>query len=274
MDRELGGFRPTVARIDLGAVVHNVRALGALTPAGTAFMAVVKADAYGHGAVPVARAARDAGASWFGVALLEEALELREAGLSEPVLVLGAVPPSAAPAAVGADVRLALFDPDLARALDAAARGRGRPARVHLKIDTGMGRVGVRPEDLPAFLDLLGTLPAVEIEGGVHPFRHGRRARPYVRPGAVGAVPRLPGASRRPGRPPPDPSRGEHGRHPGAARVPPGPRAGRDRALRHLPFGGGGAVGRPPAGAPLDHPDRPPEGRARRDPPSPTAAPT
>ncbi|GAB4256591.1 alanine racemase [Deferrisoma sp.] len=165
MDTGRQTFRPTEARIDLGAVVHNVRALGALTPAGTAFMAVVKADAYGHGAVPVARAARDAGASWFGVALLEEALELRGAGLSEPVLVLGAVPASAAPAAVGAGVRLALFDPDLARALDAAARGRGRPARVHLKIDTGMGRVGVRPEDLPAFLDLLGTLPGVEVEG-------------------------------------------------------------------------------------------------------------
>ncbi len=158
-------FRPTEARIDLSAAAHNVRALGSLTPVATAFMAVVKADAYGHGAVAVARAAREAGASWFGVALVEEALELRQAGLSEPILVLGPTDPAAARAAVAADVRLALFDPDLAQALDTAARDLGQTARVHLKIDTGMGRVGVRPDRLAEFVEGVAGLQGIEVEG-------------------------------------------------------------------------------------------------------------
>ena len=87
--RERCAFRPTVAEIDLDAIRHNARAMH---PAGVELMAVVKADGYGHGAVPCARAAVEAGATWLGVALLEEAVELRAAGFEQPILVLSEVP--------------------------------------------------------------------------------------------------------------------------------------------------------------------------------------
>jgi alanine racemase len=132
--------------VDLDAITHNVQALRALLPPQTAFMAVVKADAYGHGAVPVARAALDAGAAWLGVATAEEALELRAAGLTAPVLILGPVPVPWLSAAAEAGCALTVAD---AAGLDAVA---GLPGctrlRVHIKVDTGMMRLGFAPEDL------------------------------------------------------------------------------------------------------------------------------
>ncbi|MDR7486700.1 MAG: alanine racemase [Armatimonadota bacterium] len=141
----------TWAEVDLGAIAHNVRALRALLPPQTAFMAVVKADAYGHGLVPVAEAALEAGATWLGVATPEEALDLRAAGLGARILVLGPVDPSWLPALAAA--RCALTAADRA-ALEAARRlsSDERP-RIHLKVDTGMRRLGTTLEDLEALLD-------------------------------------------------------------------------------------------------------------------------
>ncbi|MDQ0800427.1 alanine racemase [Arthrobacter sp. SLBN-112] len=132
------------AVIDLDAIRHNVRRLAdAASPAKV--MAVVKADAYGHGAVPVARAALQAGASWLGVAHISEALALRAAGIDAPLLAWLHTTDSNFGAAVAAGVDIGCSGWELERIV-AAARDQERPARVHLKVDTGLGRNGATPE--------------------------------------------------------------------------------------------------------------------------------
>lgn len=132
------------AVIDLDAIRHNVRRLAAAaSPAKV--MAVVKADAYGHGAVPVARAALQAGAAWLGVAHISEALALRAAGIDAPLLAWLHTTDSNFGAAVAAGVDIGCSGWELERIV-AAAREQERPARVHLKVDTGLGRNGATPE--------------------------------------------------------------------------------------------------------------------------------
>lgn len=153
----------TWLEIDLAAIRNNVQRMLAL--AGTRVMAVVKANAYGHGAVEVARAAAEAGATWLGVARADEGLALRAAGLGLPILVLGYTPPALAAEALGRDLTLTVVDYETGQACAAAARALGRPARVHLKVDTGMGRLGVLMEAAPALYRALGALPGLEVEG-------------------------------------------------------------------------------------------------------------
>ncbi len=143
--------RPTVAQVDLGAIRHNVTALHARAPQAR-FCAVVKADGYGHGSVPVARAALDAGASWLAVALVEEGEVLRAAGIDVPILVLSEPPPDEAGRLLDAGLTPTVYRVDFGHAVDAAAGARGVQARAHLKADTGMGRVGA-PE--PRWKELL-----------------------------------------------------------------------------------------------------------------------
>ena len=140
------------ALVDLAAVRHNVEVLRAAAP-GAALMAVVKADGYGHGAVPVARAALEAGATWLGVCTIEEALALRAAGLDVPVLSWLHVPDDDYAAAVAADVDLSVASRAHLAAAIAGARHAEKPARLHLKIDTGLTRNGVQPADWPDVLD-------------------------------------------------------------------------------------------------------------------------
>ncbi len=129
--------------IDLDAIRHNVRQLsGVISPAK--LMAVVKADAYGHGMIPVAKAALEAGAHWLGVAHISEALALRQAGIGAPVLAWLHTPASGFSAALEAGIDLGCSGWEL-EYIAAAARERQRPARVHLKIDTGLGRNGSTP---------------------------------------------------------------------------------------------------------------------------------
>lgn len=137
------------AVIDLGSVRTNIREVMKTLP-HVQSMAVVKADAYGHGAVPVARAARDAGADWLGVALPEEALALRDAGDTGPILAWLLVPgdPGIA-AAIDRDVDLGTGASWALDDMAAAARRSGRRARVHLKVDTGLGRGGSAPHEWP-----------------------------------------------------------------------------------------------------------------------------
>ena len=150
------------AVVDLDAVRHNVRHLDRLA-AGAATMAVVKADGYGHGAVAVARAALGAGATWLGVCTLEEAGELRDAGITAPVLSWLHVPDEDLAPAVGRHVDLGVASRrDLAAAV-VAARTTGRPARVHLKIDTGLSRNGCPPADWGDLLDAVADHPG-EVE--------------------------------------------------------------------------------------------------------------
>ena len=139
----------TQARIDLGAVRDNVAALAARAAGGAQVMAVVKADGYGHGLLPCARAAVQGGASWLGVAFLEEALALRSDGIDVPVLAWLMVPEEDLAPAVAAGVDLSVDDlAQLDRVL-AAARATGTTARVQLKVDTGLSRAGATIRDWP-----------------------------------------------------------------------------------------------------------------------------
>ena len=138
--------------IDLAALEHNYRWLRGLCDPQVKMLAVVKADAYGHGLVPVARRLAAAGVDYLGVGSLEEGLRLRGAGIKLPVLLLLGILPEEADWAVAGDLEVALFRLDVARALAAAAGNQGKQAKVHIKVDTGMGRLGVLPQEAMAFL--------------------------------------------------------------------------------------------------------------------------
>ncbi|MCX6033229.1 MAG: alanine racemase [Chloroflexi bacterium] len=156
--------RPTWLEIDLGAIAHNVRRLATL--AGDAqLMISLKADAYGHGAVQVAQTALLNGATWLGVACLSEGLTLRRAGIAAPILILGYTPAWQARDVLRHDLTATVFDLDVAQALARAAVALDRPARVHVKVDTGMGRLGVFPEQAADFVRALGSLPGLAVEG-------------------------------------------------------------------------------------------------------------
>ncbi len=128
-------------------------------------MAVVKANAYGHGAVECARRLEAEGADWFAVASLEEALELRGAGVSKPLLCLGGCFPGQEAEALKADVTPAVINADQAERINAAAAEIGVKASVHLKIDTGMGRVGVPSDQVEALADRLLLMPNLNVQG-------------------------------------------------------------------------------------------------------------
>jgi len=156
--------RPTWLEIDLGAIAHNVRRLVALAD-GAQLMISLKADAYGHGAVQVAQTALLNGASWLGVACFSEGVALRQAGIAAPILILGYTPAWQARDVLRHDLTATVFDLDVARALSRAALALDRPARVHVKIDTGMGRLGIFPDEALGFIQALAELPALVIEG-------------------------------------------------------------------------------------------------------------
>lgn len=157
--------RPAWVEVDLGAIAHNVRTLKALTPPATLFMAVVKADGYGHGAADVARAALAAGADRLGVATVEEAIELRDAGISSPLHILGQPPVEAAPLLVEHDIISTVATRDFAVALSRAAAFADARAVCHLKIDTGMNRIGFRAEEAGDTVAWLRDMPGLDFEG-------------------------------------------------------------------------------------------------------------
>jgi alanine racemase len=156
-------YRPTRAEISLDALSRNIAAFRRALAPGTKLMASVKANAYGHGAVEIARESVSAGADMLGVAFLDEAVQLRRGGIEAPILVLGYVPPEGFSVARELGISIALFRED---ALEAAAAQPGsRPLRVHVKVDTGMGRLGVLPEEAVRFVERAMRTPGVEVEG-------------------------------------------------------------------------------------------------------------
>jgi alanine racemase len=157
--------RPAWLTVALDAITANIAATRSFVGPRAGVMAVVKANAYGHGLVPAATAALAGGAEWLGVAIPEEALALRDAGIAARVLVMGASDPSTAAALVRAGIDAVVSTDELLAALSAEASRQGRPARVHVKVDTGMGRVGVSPEDAPRFLRQAAASPGVEWVG-------------------------------------------------------------------------------------------------------------
>ncbi|MGN6250559.1 MAG: alanine racemase [Marmoricola sp.] len=150
--------------VDLGAIAHNVRRLREHLGA-TRLMVVVNADGYGHGMAQVAAAAREAGADWLGVATLEEALALRDAGDRGRLLCWLAVPGEPYDAALAEDVDVSAYTVEQVAAVDAAAARVRRTARLHLKVDTGLSRGGAAPSDWPALVRAALAAPHVEVVG-------------------------------------------------------------------------------------------------------------
>lgn len=156
-------MRPTSCEIDLRVISHNVGVLRALV-GPTPFCAVVKANAYGHGALPVARAALDAGAAWLAVALVEEGIELRSAGIEAPILLLSEPPPDGMDAVVEHTLVPSLYTVAGTDAMGVAAAGRG-PVAVQLVADTGMRRVGAEPEDIPKLVEMISSSRDLQLDG-------------------------------------------------------------------------------------------------------------
>ena len=155
--------RPTRVEVDADAIAHNV-AFVADVVAPSTVCAVVKADGYGHGATVVARAALHGGASWLAVALVEEAARLREEGIDAPILMLSECRPEAMHRARNLDLRMTLYSADgIAAAAATTARG-SAPWPVHLKVDTGMHRVGASPDEIVARARAIVDAPGLELE--------------------------------------------------------------------------------------------------------------
>ena len=157
--------RPTWVEVDLEAVAYNVRQVKEIVGPDVQVQAVLKADAYGHGAITVARTALNNGASFCGVASVNEAVRMRQGGVDAPILVLGYTPAWLAKQALLHDVTLTLYDTDVARAYSRAAVELRRTARVHVKVDTGMGRLGLLPDQLVPFVQEIHKLPGLDLEG-------------------------------------------------------------------------------------------------------------
>ncbi len=160
--------RPVQAEIDLSAISSNVRAIKSVVGPRCKIMAVVKADGYGLGAPWVAGAALEGGASWLAVACVDEGVQLRRAGYSGRILVMGYVPPDEAAAAIANRLTLNLHRARTAYALEEAAHAAGLPrgdVQVHIKVDTGLGRYGCLPEEFLPLVEEISRLPHLHIEG-------------------------------------------------------------------------------------------------------------
>ena len=157
--------RPTWLEVDLLAIAENTHALARIVGPDVRILATLKADAYGHGALRVARTVLQHGAWGLAVATLGEALALRDAGIAAPILILGYTPPWQVRDAVRRDVRLTVFDSNTAREIGAAAHELQRNATIHVKVDTGMARLGTQPEGALPLLRQLSELDGVEVEG-------------------------------------------------------------------------------------------------------------
>lgn len=167
MDIREWEYSRVYAQIDLDAVKANLEHISLHTGAGTKIMAVVKCDGYGHGSIPIARAteAMDT-VGGFATATAEEALELRRAGIRKPILILGYTFPYAYEELIGQEVRITVFREDTLGQLEEAAKNAGRKALLHVKVDTGMGRIGIPPrEEKLAFLRRIADSEYLELEG-------------------------------------------------------------------------------------------------------------
>jgi alanine racemase len=155
----------TTAEVDLGALAYNYHQLRRLAPPSVKFLAVVKADAYGHGAIPVSKKLAELSADFLGVARVQEGIELRDGGITKPILVLSGVYQEEVKEVLAYNLTPLVYRWEIAEALSAAAGKRGKKIPLHIKVDTGMGRVGVLAEEAPAFADRVRKLENLEIEG-------------------------------------------------------------------------------------------------------------
>ncbi len=157
--------RKTVAKINLQALAHNFRAIKSLLAPQTKFLASIKANAYGHGAVRLAQELEHLGADMFGVACLYEVIELRKAGIKLPILNMAPTFADEASAVLEYDYEATVFSFDIAKKISDAAVAFGKNAKIHIKVETGMGRVGMAPEDVVKLVQEIKKLPNIVVEG-------------------------------------------------------------------------------------------------------------
>jgi len=155
----------TYVEIDLDAIAHNARAIKRHIGPAVDLIAVVKANAYGHGALPVAQTALRHGASWLAVARIDEGVSLREGGVTAPILVMSYTPPDAVGAAITHGLTLTVTELEAAGALSRRAAEAGTRVPVHVKVDTGMGRFGLLPDEALPFVAQIAALPGLALEG-------------------------------------------------------------------------------------------------------------
>lgn len=164
--------RPTYAEIDLAALKHNYQLIRTSVPQKTKILAVVKADAYGHGFMDISRELETLGVNAFGVAFLAEAIQLRKSGCDKPILILGGLYPGQERKCIGYNISTTIFSLEQAQALNQAASAGKlfRRAQIHLKVDTGMGRLGIPYNEIPKLLTELKKLPSIVLEGVISHF--------------------------------------------------------------------------------------------------------
>ena len=165
MKMKLSSIRPTVGEVDLGALAFNFRQIQKRIPEGVKLLAIVKADAYGHGAIPVSHQLEKLGVEYLGVAIPEEGVELRKGGIKTPILVLGGIFGREVDSFFRFRLTPVLFGKDSLKLLSREAEKRKKKVKVHLKVDTGMGRLGVPINLWPDFLKEVKQFPNIEIEG-------------------------------------------------------------------------------------------------------------
>jgi alanine racemase len=157
--------RPTWIEVDKDAIAYNVRRMKEIIGPDVTMMAIVKANAYGHGAIAVSSTALHNGANYLGVASVNEAIDLREAAINAPILVLGYTPPWSAAQIIRYSLTLTIYDIEVARSFDRAAREMNATINVHIKVDTGMSRLGLLPDQVTPFFRSLRNLRNLNIEG-------------------------------------------------------------------------------------------------------------
>lgn len=158
-------LRPSWVEVNLSAIENNARQLVQILGTETDLLAMVKANGYGHGAIETSRAALRGGAKWLGVYALGEALELRDAAIDSKILVVGPTPPRWVGAGVARNISLTIFSLETARAASDAALQSKKIARLHVKVDTGMTRLGVQPGNAVDLMRTISALPQVQVEG-------------------------------------------------------------------------------------------------------------
>lgn len=158
-------IRPTLCEIDLAAVRNNLSIIRRRVGSACKIMAVVKADAYGHGATPVAKLMETDNVDFFAVAMLEEALRLREDGIKTPIIILGGILDGQEGALFDYDLTPLAFSLETMRRIEEEGARRATQKKVHIKIDTGMGRLGIQPEEVDSFFREVSTLKHIELEG-------------------------------------------------------------------------------------------------------------
>ena len=165
MDTSRSIGRPTWAEIDLDALAHNFRVIRERVGGNVKILAAVKANAYGHGAVECARRLQQEGVDWLGVALPEEGIELRNAGITKPILCMAGIWKGQETLCIQHNLTPVVYRMDTLESLDRAAAEGQVIVDVHIKIDTGMGRLGVRAEDVPEFCDALRRFKSIRVDG-------------------------------------------------------------------------------------------------------------